>query len=366
MPSGGGQGHHARAAQPDPGDRPVGDDHPGLSVLLRDAPDEGGAAPAGAAHRADRTFAAAGAGPGRGAGSAGPGHPGRRGGAARAESRRGARGREADRDRGRPRARLAAGDRRPDRRRGPVRLPRDHGAQFAGRGPAQPGRRARHLLRRVRLGPGRQEHGRARPRHGLAARRRRTAHRPAGQFQLGQRPGAALPSQGRGRRCLHVHGHPADREHGPAAGDAPALRPDQPLDRAPDQTLLHPARGPDRGPRRQAPRDRVQGSGQGRRRPAAEPGRLARHHRQILAGGADPRSGQRPHRDLPRREGGRPGALSGRLPAPGHDDRTWPERRGHRAPVRRRQGGRPARPLRGRVSASPCSTARSISAGSTS
>ena len=55
---------------------------------------------------------------------------------------------------------------------------------------------------------------------------------PAGHAHLGQRRGSALQPHGRDRRALHVHDHPAGREHGRRAGHASPLRPDQPLGHA--------------------------------------------------------------------------------------------------------------------------------------
>ena len=119
---------------------------------------------------------------------------------------------------------------------------------------------------------------------------RRGPPRPAGHAHLGQRREPALQPHGRDRRALHVHDHPAGREHGRRAGHASPLRPDQPLGHAAAR-LLHPARGADRGARRDARGDRLRRPPRGRSDRAAEPGRLAGHHRQVLADVAGSRPG---------------------------------------------------------------------------
>ena len=206
------------------------------------------------------------------------------------------------------------------------------------------------------------------PGRGLAGRSARAAARPAGHAELGQwRRACASSARSRSTTPTCSPSPSGSRTAATQPVDAVPLRPGQPVGHAADAGLLHPARGPDRRAGRQARGDRLRRSAGGRRRRAAEPGRLARHHRQVLADGAGPRSAERAQRHLPRtiRSTARTATRSTicatpiTVPAGGSD-------RGHRAPVRRRQGGRAARPLQRAISASRCSTARSISAGSIS
>ena len=128
---------------------------------------------------------------------------------------------------------------------------------------------------------------RARPRHLVASRRPRPAPGHASHPHLGQRGRAALQPHLRDRPRLHVPHHPAGGEHGRLDGDAFPLRPHLALGHAHDLRLLHPARGADR---------RLPGrAGGGGLRGCRGRGvihlrghrRLDRHHRQVLAGGAD-------------------------------------------------------------------------------
>ena len=189
---------------------------------------------------------------------------------------------------------------------------------------------------------------------------------PAGHAHLGQRRESALQPHGRDRRELHVHDHPAGREHRRRAGQSSPLWPDQPLGHAANARLLHPARGADRGARRDARGDRLRRPPRGRPDRAAEPGRLAGHHRQVLAGVAGSRPGKRAGRELSPLYRGGPGPLPGRLPAPGHDRAAG--RRPSRLPTvcspgPRRSGCSTSTPT---STVSRCSIVRSTSAGSTS
>ena len=251
-PQKGDRGRHARATQSDPGDRPFGHDHHRVSVFLRAAAHEGSAAAAGAAHRADGRDAAA-----AGGARSGKARAARRSCLARRGAHAGARDHGARRDRQRHRRGLPRAHRGAHRQSGAVQLSRDHRAGFAERAAAQPARRAERVLRRVRLGARRSGHRGART---ATPNGRPTARRSvpeAGHAHLGQRRGSALHAHRRGRRALHVHDHPTGREHGRRAGLAPPLWPDQPLGHPGDARLLHPPRGPDRRPRRQAARDRL-------------------------------------------------------------------------------------------------------------
>ena len=209
-PQKGDRGRHARATQSDPGDRPFGHDHHRVSVFLRAAAHQGSAAAAGAAHRADGRDAAA-------------------AGGARRRKARGAR-----------RPRLARGGAHAGARdharasRSPMATVEGSLALTGGRidnlvlskyrettAPDSPNvrllnppGRAERVLRRVRLGARGSGYRGARPRHRMAGRRREDPSRRAGHAELGQRRGSALHAHRRGRRALHVHDHPAGREHG--------------------------------------------------------------------------------------------------------------------------------------------------------
>ena len=155
-------------------------------------------------------------------------------------------------------------------------------------------------------------------------------------------------------------------------GDAPVtaapLRPGQPLGHAADAGLLHPARGADRrcwtARCDEIDYGDLQEDGEIE---FASDGRLARHHRQVLAGrpGARPESAVKArflHHRSPTAQDRYQADFLGRA---GHGGARQ-HGRDHRPALRRRQGGQLLDHYAGRVSASRCSTARSISAGSTS
>ena len=190
---------------------------------------------------------------------------------------------------------------RPHRRRVAEELSRD-------RRPEEPEHRAvlaagsqNALLRRVRLGRRRRPARAARtPTPSGPPTATDADRRAAGDPDLGQRPGPRLHAAARGRRQVHVHR--ARTRSRTRAGSRSTLIPYGLVSRhgkPHDARLLRPARGHDRRPRRPGPAGiHLRQARQGAARPAATHGQglddvtggFARHHRQVLGGGGDPRS----------------------------------------------------------------------------
>ena len=204
---------------------------------------------------------------------------------------------------------------------------------------------------------------RPRPHLRLAGERRPVDAGDAGDLELEQQPGPDLRNPALGRRRLSVHRRATGREPRRRRGRRPALllgQPGRPLARS--RHLDRPCRA-DRRVQRQC-RLRQQLERHRHRRPAQlrQPGRLARLHRQILAGRDRPRSGEQCRRLVQPQCADRrlPGRLCGAVdPRPAEPGHALCQPR-----LRRRQGGRAAsrRPIR--TSSAPRSSARSTGAGS--
>ena len=224
---------------------------------------------------------------------------------------------------------------RPDRRPRADEIPRDGRSDFAADRAAVAGRQPASVLRRVRLGRRRGRAGEgARQQHRLdAAGRRRARRRQAGHADLEQRRRAGIPPHHLDRRQVPAHGREPGRQQGHDGRRALSVRTDPPPRHPGDGGLLHPARGPDRHARRQrAAGVHLQGDRRQEERLVQGHQRLARHHRQILGGDADPRhQGARSRRSSPSARPAR------RRP-------TRPTISARRRPSR---PARPARPMRG-------------------
>ena len=215
-------------------------------------------------------------------------------------------------------------------------------------------RRARALLRRVRLGAGqRSQYETTRQRHALAPRRARHADaRHAGNAGVGQRAGPRLPPQDLGRRRLSLHRRRRGREQEQGRGHSLSLLPHLAARHAQDAGLLHPARGTDRRIGRCRPAGaQLCRPAQGRRHEDLQADgrrRLAGPDRQILGRSSDPRPEDAVSGDVQRHQG-RQGPLSDRLPAQQrrHRPTRKPQQRDGEQPVRRRQAGDRDRGLQG-------------------
>ena len=245
----------------------------------------------------------------------------------------------------RRRARLDRAERRPDRRRDPGALPRDRRPELARDRAAQPARRAATPISPSMAGsPATARHGVPGPETLWTAEGGELTATDPVTPALGQRPGPDLRQAGRARPATTCSPSSASVTN---TTDKPVtLYPYGLISRwGTPHTLgyyiLHEGPiGVLGGQLEEWKYKNVAEEGQGRVR---QHRRLARHHRQVLAGLAGAASRTDAQGRLPARGRGRP--LPGRLSRRRHHGGPGPDGRDHRPAVRRRQGGDAARPL---------------------
>ena len=124
---------------------------------------------------------------------------------------------------------------------------------------------------------------------------------PSGDADLGQRRGPRIPPHHRGRRQISVHDQGRGGEQERGTGHALSLRADLAPRHAADARLLHPARRPDRRARRQGLQEYTYKKIEEKKDVDLRRHQwLARHHRQILGGGAAARHRTRISRRISR------------------------------------------------------------------
>ena len=154
-------------------------------------------------------------------------------------------------------------------------------------------------------------------RHAVDAKRlRRARRRPSGDADLRQRRGPRIPPHHRGRRQISVHHQGRGGQQDRQAGLAVSLRADLAPRHAADARLLHSARRPDRQVRRRGLAGSHLQEDRGKEdHHLQRHQRVARHHRQILGGGAAAQDRRPCDGEFPRRQARHAEDLSDRLPA---------------------------------------------------